>query len=82
MVGNYLPIMFQSRIENQLKLPHQMLDHIIQKVMALIMNDAIVKKERELSQLAKTTMDRDLMQLVLKAGELLQQRKHMETIKA
>ncbi len=72
VIGNYLPILFQSRIENQLKLPHQMLDHKIQKVMALIMNDGILKKERELNQLAKTTIDRDLMQLVLKAGELLQ----------
>ena len=82
MLGNYLPIVFQSRVENQLKLPHQMLDHKIQKVMALIMNEGIVKKERELSHLAKTTMDRELMQMVLKAGELLKQRKHMETIKA
>lgn len=49
-----------------------MLDHKIQKVMALIMNEGIVKKERELSLLAKTTMDRELMQMVLKAGELLQ----------
>ena len=82
MLGNYLLIVFQSRVENQLKLPHQMLDHKIQKVMALIMNEGIVKKERELSHLAKTTMDRELMQMVLKAGELLQQRKLMETIKA
>jgi hypothetical protein len=49
VIGNYLPILFQSRIENQLKLPHQVLDHKIQKVMALIMNDGILKKERELS---------------------------------
>ena len=59
-----------------------MLDLKIQKVLGLILSDTFLKRSYDLDTLTKTQLNRDLIQLVLKAGELLHSRKHLETLKA